>query len=285
MSEKDFLTGCLSKEMINSTLDRIKAECKISKLPFSVLVLDLDHFKSYNDKYGHIDGDEALKYFASTLRLSLGDEGVFIFRFGGDEFFIAFSGKNAREAHAITVNVIKNLKRRPFLSGGRIFKLGFSAGIASYPSDGNEIEEILQKADKAMYFSKTHGRGKVTLYSHILRRTVEKIIVLFAAILLIAASLLYLKNSSYKDYALNLLKKGTSKVGLVLKHADVAEVRVDDKELDLIYLKSGRVLKGIILRDDKDAVELSLSLDTSMGSVTIRKTEIDRIVRRNEQKR
>ena len=71
MNEKDFLTGCLTKESIDSTLDRVRAQSSYGKTPFSVMVIDLDHFKEYNDKYGHMDGDEVLRYFSSTLRLSI----------------------------------------------------------------------------------------------------------------------------------------------------------------------------------------------------------------------
>ncbi len=274
MSETDFLTGCFSKEVINPMLDKIKAECKIYKIPFSVLVIDLDHFKAYNDKYGHIDGDEALKYFASTLRLSLREEETTIFRFGGDEFVIVFSGKNAKEARLTTIKLMKNLRRRPFLSGGRIFKLRFSAGIASYPFDGNEVEEILQKADKAMYFSKTHGRGRATLHRHILFRKIKRALRIFISILLVICTLLYLKNSSYRNQIMEWLKKEMGKASTVLTSVSV---EADDKAHDIVYLKSGRVLKGVIVRDNEDGIELNLSLQTGAGSVTIRRSEIEMI--------
>ncbi|MCX5666215.1 MAG: GGDEF domain-containing protein [Candidatus Omnitrophica bacterium] len=274
MSETDFLTGCFSKEVISPMLDKIKAECKIYKVPFSVLVIDLDHFKAYNDKYGHIDGDEALKYFASTLRLSLREEETTIFRFGGDEFVIVFSGKNSKEARLTTISLMKNLKRRPFLSGGRIFKLRFSAGIASYPSDGNEVETILQKADKAMYFSKTHGRGKVTLHSHILRVKIKSVLFVLIGALLIVGVLSYLKNSSYRDQIMEWLKRETGKASTVLTSVSI---KTNDKAPDTVYLKSGRVLKGVIVRDNEDGIELNLSLQTGAGSVMIRRSDIERI--------
>ena len=138
-----------------------------------------------------VDGDDILKYFASTLRISLQDVGNFIFRFGGDEFIIVFPGKSGKEAFNIMNNVIKILRKRPFLSRGRIYKLSFSGGITSYPADGREMEGIINKADKAMYFSKTHGRGKVTLYGQILWKTIEKAAFLVAILLLIAGAIFY----------------------------------------------------------------------------------------------
>lgn len=280
MSEKDFLTGCLSKEAINPTLDRIQSECKIAKMPFSVLVIDLDHFKAYNDKYGHIDGDEVLKYFASTLRLSFGEDGVSIFRFGGDEFIIVFTGKNGRDTNLIANSVMRNMRRRPFLFRGRIFKLSFSAGIASYPSDGNEIEAILQKSDKAMYFSKTHGRGRVTLYSHMLRRTVEKVLLTIAALLFALGALLYFNNSSYKDHIMRWINKEMDKAGRALAPTSI---RLESGTLDIVHLKSGRVLKGIVIRDDKDEIELNLSFETGKGTISIKRSDIEEVIRRPKE--
>lgn len=277
MSEKDFLTGCLSKESINPALDKIRAECKIRKIPFSVLLIDLDHFKAFNDKYGHIDGDEVLKYFASTLRLSFEEEGISIFRFGGDEFVIVFAGKSGKEAHSIASNVMKNLKIRPFLFKGRIFRLNFSAGIASYPSDGNEVETIVQKADRAMYFSKTHGRGQITLYGHMLWRAVERILSVLIGVLFVAGTLFYFKNSFCKDYVVGWVRREVSKATTTLTPISA---KIDNEVIDLIYLKSGRILKGTIIREGEDDAELDLSLERGKGSVTIRKSDIKKIRRR-----
>jgi diguanylate cyclase (GGDEF)-like protein len=280
MGEKDFLTGFLSKEVINPTLDRIKAECKIREIPFSVLVVDLDRFKTYNDKYGHIVGDDVLKYFSSTLRLSLREEEAFIFRFGGDEFIVVFAGKSASEARLIASDVMKNLKRRPFLSAGRIFKLSFSAGIASYPSDGNEIETILQKADKAMYFSKTHGRGKITLCSHMLRGTLKRALLIFIGVVIAAGALFYFKDSSYKDCIVDWLKKEMGKASTALAYRST---KTDDNDLDVIYLNSGRIIKGIIMSDNKDDIELNLGLEQGKGSISIRKSDIGKVRNRTKK--
>ncbi|MCX5666713.1 MAG: GGDEF domain-containing protein, partial [Candidatus Omnitrophica bacterium] len=164
MLQTDFLTGFLSKESINLTLDKLKAECDIDKSHFSMLVLDIDRFKTYNDKYGHLYGDDMLRYFSGTLRMILESLQTFMFRFGGDEFIIVFPGKSAKEVYDITRDILKTMKRRPFLSNGRMYKLSFSAGITTYPNDGQDTDEIIRNADKAMYFSKAHGRGKAIIY-------------------------------------------------------------------------------------------------------------------------
>jgi diguanylate cyclase (GGDEF)-like protein len=280
MTQTDFLTGFLSKEFINITLDKVRAECDIDKQPFSILVLDLDHFKTYNDKYGHLDGDDMLKYFASTLRISLVDIQTFIFRFGGDEFIIIFPGKTAKDVYHITREILKIVKKRPFLSRGRIYRLSFSAGIASYPSDSHDINKIIQNADKAMYFSKEHGRGLVTAYDSILRKTLEKNAAIILGIALLAGAVLYFSRSPYNERAMRWLKEKASKahITVVLPYA-----RSDMQDQDLVYLKSGRILKGTITRDDKDEIELTLTLDTGRGTVTVKRAEIDRIAMRQKK--
>ena len=278
MSQTDFLTGCLSKEVIDITLDKVKAECIVNRQPFSIIVLDLDRFKAYNDKYGHLDGDDILKYFASTLRISLQDVGNFIFRFGGDEFIIVFPGKSGKEAFNIMNNVIKILRKRPFLSRGRIYKLSFSGGIASYPADGREMEGIINKADKAMYFSKTHGRGKVTLYGQILWKTIEKAAFLVAILLLIAGAIFYFQKSSYKNYVVEKIRKAAGKVSAkLIPPSQVPPAKTYAEEYDLVYLKSGRILNGTIVRDDKNEIELNLDLETGRGVITVKRSDIERI--------
>lgn len=279
MSEKDFLTGCLSKEAIDSTLDGIRARCRFNKTPFSILVIDLDHFKAYNDKYGHIEGDEVLKYFSSTLRLSIAEEDGLIFRFGGDEFIVVFPDKSAEEAYSIAIEVIKAFKKRPFLSKGKMIKLSFSGGIASYPIDGDESDTILERADKAMYFSKTHGRRRVTLYRKIFMQMFMKSFVVFMIMLFLVGVILYIQQSSFNDRISNWLKLGMKKAGTTLASVSA---KTDDNSPDIIYLKSGRVLKGTIKRDDRDEIEINLNIDQGVGSATIQKSDIKNIAKRKD---
>jgi len=274
MSEKDFLTGCLNKESIKSTLEKIKAECDINRKPFSIFTIDLDSFKVYNDKYGHIDGDDALRYFASTLSFSLGEEESYIFRFGGDEFVLAFPGKNGAETYAIANKAMKLLNKRPMLAKGRIFKLAFSGGIASYPSDGNDIEEILQKADKAMYFSKTRGGRKATLYSHISQKIAERGLFIFISVLVVTGALFYGYKSFHSSHVMGLLKVEMKKVVATLTGLSS---NTDSKGLDFVYLKSGRILEGVIVRDDEDEIELNLNLEKGKGLIIVKKAEIKKI--------
>ena len=276
MLQTDYLTGFLSKESIDLTLDKLKAECDVDKGHFSMLVLDIDRFKTYNDKYGHLYGDDMLRYFSGTLRMILESLQTFMFRFGGDEFIIAFPRKSVKETYNITHDIFKIMKKRPFLSKGRMYKLSFSAGIAIYPNDGRDINEIIQKADKAMYFSKAHGRGKVTIHSHIFRKTVGKILGLVMVILLAVEALWSFNQSPYKGEAIYWLKQKTGNIERILVRR---AMKIDTEDLDLIYLKSKRILRGTIIRDDRDEIELSLNLELGRGAITINKSDISRIMK------
>ena len=111
MPETDYLTGFLNKESIDHILNKLKAECDIDKSHFSMLVLDIDRFKTYNDKYGHLYGDDMLRYFSGTLRMILESLQTFMFRFGGDEFIIVFPRKSVKETHNITHDIFKIIKK------------------------------------------------------------------------------------------------------------------------------------------------------------------------------
>ena len=162
---KDSLTQCYTKDSLLPFLEKMWAEYSAYNASFAVMVIDFDGFKALNDKHGHIFGDEALKYFASLLNLYLEDEKGVVFRFGGDEFVIVFPGKTAKEAYRLAVHIEKSLRSRPFLFRGREFNFSFSGGIAACPEDCLDLEGVIEKADKAMYFAKRHGGGRITLYA------------------------------------------------------------------------------------------------------------------------
>lgn len=272
-ARRDFLTNFYMKQELDPILMKVKAECKIYKRPFSILVLDLDHFKSYNDKYGHFEGDEVLKYFSSTIRLSL-DEGECVpFRFGGDEFIIVFPGKNASEAHIVAEELRKSLRKRPFLLRGRIFKMSFSGGIVSYPHDGNEVEDLLDKADKAMYYSKTHGRGRTTQYSMMWIATFKRIAFFILIGLMILSAVFYgvfIAKGDFKEKIIDKIK-GIRGVNVTMSQAPI-QIVVDESVT--VYMKSGGIFKGVVIGEDKDTIELKLRLDRGEGAVFLKKSDI-----------
>jgi len=161
LDSRDFLTNCYGREGLIPLLQKMVADFPRTKKPFTVLILDVDHFKSFNDKYGHMNGDEVLKYFSSSMRLDLEDEENRPFRFGGDEFIMVFPSKTAGEAYHLAARLRRNIKTRSCLIKGKQIAISFSGGIASFPHDAKDVDELLEKADKALYRAKREGRNRV----------------------------------------------------------------------------------------------------------------------------
>jgi len=295
--KKDFLTGCFTKENLAPVFVRLGAEYAQHKIPFSFLLIDLDHFKSLNDKYGHLLGDEVLKYFASSLRLSLGDSGIIPFRYGGDEFVIVFPGKDSRQAYALSLQLSRNIKYRPFLLKGRLFKMSFSGGVATYPKDGSTFEDLIAAADKAMYFCKRHRHGKVVQYGKI--KQIKLQYFAFFVILIIAGLFLAFRYYTNKDYFSNFTHSIDTKIkSLYFRKINtriqqkiqrqlkpLSKITANSEKpvlsLDKVYLKSGGILEGEIIRQSDDSIEVRLLMQAGEGSITVKRDEIERIEKGN----
>ena len=164
---KDFLTGFLTRESLVLTVTQLTENYQIYKKAFSILLIDIDFFKTFNDKYGHLLGDEVIKYFSSTINLDLVTVQTSLFRFGGDEFLVVFHAADSNEAYRLATRLLTNMKGRPCNLRGNQVAMSFSGGIASYPDDGKSVGELLECADKALYISKRYGRCQVTQYKKI----------------------------------------------------------------------------------------------------------------------
>jgi diguanylate cyclase (GGDEF)-like protein len=128
-------------------------------MPFSVFYLDLDGFKAINDEQGHEAGDQALIAATNRFKATMRDSDV-IARLGGDEFALVAHNAGDREQLLILAQrLIAALEQPLDLSGGEV-KLGVSIGIASYPANGNSIEDLLAAADAAMYEAKHQGKNR-----------------------------------------------------------------------------------------------------------------------------
>lgn len=137
----------------------------------SIMMLDIDHFKRFNDTYGHEAGDIVLKHFAQALKGAL-REGEMIARYGGEEFTVVLHG-NAREATTLAERLrraVSSLSFSQFTSNGEDVKITMSIGIAEFPSSGHTLEEILKAADLALYQAKDAGRNCVKVATRTLLR-------------------------------------------------------------------------------------------------------------------
>jgi diguanylate cyclase (GGDEF)-like protein len=127
-----------------------------------VLVLDLDHFKRFNDTHGHDHGDALLKQVGAVLRRSFREADV-VCRYGGEEFVAVLPDCDLGNAFARAEAVAASVRELTFMHGGRIVGgVTVSAGVAAFPLHGRDPESLFQAADRALYRSKSEGRDRVT---------------------------------------------------------------------------------------------------------------------------
>jgi diguanylate cyclase (GGDEF)-like protein len=136
-----------------------------SDTPLSVLLLDLDGFKTINDHHGHADGDRVLQNVAATLRLAVRANDI-VARYGGDEFVVVMPETDIEAARQVADRVVASVRavRHP-LSDGSEGVVACSAGLAVFPTDGRTASRLLRSADAAMYRVKrvggdAHGRAE-----------------------------------------------------------------------------------------------------------------------------
>ncbi len=162
----DQLTGVYNK---NTILEHFEAQLDLSlrhEHPTSLIFLDIDRFKVFNDTHGHLLGDKLLSDFAKVLKKCCRKSDM-LGRFGGEEFLIIASGTQKKDAYALCNKLKEAVNACKFVGSGKIRAgVTFSAGIASFPEDGSDMNELLKKADQAMYKSKTAGRDMITLYQN-----------------------------------------------------------------------------------------------------------------------
>lgn len=131
-----------------------------NKSVFSIILLDIDFFKRYNDEYGHVVGDIVLKNIASILSETVGNQGV-VARYGGEEFGVLLPGKNKKEAIRVAEQIRAGIENAQFSLRRAESRVTASLGVASFPEEGRTREEILWKADQQLYAAKHSGRNRV----------------------------------------------------------------------------------------------------------------------------
>jgi diguanylate cyclase (GGDEF)-like protein len=160
-ADRDGLTGLLLRRAFNDALQARLAAARRQGTPVSVCLIDLDHFKSVNDTYGHIAGDRVLASMGRLLSSSFRVEDL-RGRWGGEEFVVAFSGEGAESARVILERARREFVRFYFDGEhGERFQSTFSAGVATFPENGQTIEDLFKVADERLYKVKQSGRNRV----------------------------------------------------------------------------------------------------------------------------
>ena len=164
LAQSDELTELPNRRLLRDRLEQASASQRRHGTPFAVMYLDLDRFKAVNDAFGHSAGDVLLKEAARRLKLVSRSEDT-VARIGGDEFAVVCVGfENRRDLVGIAERVLEAF-REPFSVEGPRALVGTSIGIALAPIDGTDPEELMKKADDALYRAKAEGRNTYRFFS------------------------------------------------------------------------------------------------------------------------
>ncbi len=167
LANTDSLTRLFNRRQIYPIMQKELDRAVRKKIPFSVLLIDIDHFKNFNDTYGHAGGDLLLAGFADKMRLTLREMDS-AFRFGGEEFVVLLPETTGQEA-MVPAERFRQLiagSRFPMLPEGQPVSVTISIGIAAYCT-GDTLDDVIRHADLAMYAAKSGGRNRVVDYDQL----------------------------------------------------------------------------------------------------------------------
>ena len=174
LAERDTLTSLYNRRVFNQTLERLLTRAGRSGQGVALLYIDIDNFKLVNDHYGHSVGDQLLRDFATRLHdVVRGSDLVFgrgemtttMARLAGDEFAVILHGGVEGEVAGRVARRILDICANGFSSGAGRFPVSLSIGVALYPQDAANLDELIRHADSAMYHSKKHGKNTISFYS------------------------------------------------------------------------------------------------------------------------
>ena len=157
---KDGLTGLFTHRAFQTRIEEEVLRAARTKVPFSLIMSDIDHFKSYNDTYGHQAGDAVLKAVARELSDNVRDID-FTARYGGEEFAVILTGVGKKEAAAVAEHIRKALEGRRFSFNGAVTNVTASFGVAEFPGEASISSQLVRAADERLYRAKHEGRNRV----------------------------------------------------------------------------------------------------------------------------
>jgi diguanylate cyclase (GGDEF)-like protein len=160
MAEHDMLTGVLSRRAIEMQLRALSTEARNGGSGLGVLFLDIDHFKSINDRFGHATGDACLVAVAHRLQAELRD-GDHLGRWGGEEFVAILPGASLENAHQTSQRILRGVSADPVHVADGSVTITVSIGIAVLDPLHDDIDSLLHRADAALYRAKANGRNRV----------------------------------------------------------------------------------------------------------------------------
>jgi diguanylate cyclase (GGDEF)-like protein len=158
---RDFLTGLFNRRHLNDVMPQMLALSQREHQPLAVAIIDLDHFKSVNDRHGHVAGDTLLAAFGGLLNENTRQSDL-AFRFGGEEFCLLMPGTTAESARRKVLHLLQAWRRRAFhFETGSLMANTFSAGVADSHGETESVERLLKVADDRLLEAKRGGRNQV----------------------------------------------------------------------------------------------------------------------------
>ena len=164
LAERDELTGLLNRRAIVRKAVEYLSRARESKGTLIIGLIDLDHFKSINDRFGHAVGDQLLQRLAVSLRTALHTREVFG-RYGGEEFLVLFPDTPMEQAREGAERLRATLRDQPLNIDGQEVTVSLSMGLASFESGDVLYDQVARRADIALYVAKTQGRDRVEIYN------------------------------------------------------------------------------------------------------------------------
>jgi diguanylate cyclase (GGDEF)-like protein len=172
MARRDGLTGLWNRAEFNAALDRLTRQAHEQQRSLCVVMSDVDHFKKFNDAFGHQAGDHVLREVAKLWKASLPDFAV-VARYGGEEFIAILPDTDLVRARDLSETLQAELQAFPLVFEGQDLHVTASFGIAELSSPAAEPTELVHLADEALYAAKKSGRNRVCIHeaAHVLPST------------------------------------------------------------------------------------------------------------------
>ena len=170
LSLMDELTGLYNRRYFNAMLDKELERSRRNRQPCSMLMVDIDHFKAFNDSFGHQAGDVVLRQVARVLveQSRIVDH---VTRFGGEEFAVVLPRSDREDARRVAERLRRSVEEHMFMDAGRpLGRLTVSIGTATHPLDAGSARSLISKADQALYWAKNKGRNRICEFSQDKRR-------------------------------------------------------------------------------------------------------------------
>ncbi len=166
ISITDVLTGLLNRRYFQERLTEEIERSRRHRIPVSLIMVDIDNFKAFNDNYGHLGGDEILILLGQALRNYIRAIDVAA-RYGGEEFTIILPQTNKEDARIIAERLCREIERNETLHKkfSDLTRLTVSVGLATFPDDAETFEELIRNADRALYQAKLQGKNRVITFN------------------------------------------------------------------------------------------------------------------------